>query len=206
MWRTFSTAHGGCFPLHGGPGPGLPAGHHGDAGEEPPPRRPDLTRIVAPDLIGMSPQDARRTARFAEVGLVLEERPVEGGLRNRVFRQTPEPGAQVRPGDVVEAWVGARPGVVVPDMHGTEEQEALASLRSVGLYPSRRVVRRSNSVANGLVIRTRPRAGTVVPTGSRITYVVAAVPRARASAKRDARHSRVRWTPAGGFMSLPEQE
>ena len=177
-------------------------GHHGDAGEE----LLDSGPIAAPDLIGMSPQDARRTAHLAEIDLILEEHPAERGLRGRVFRQDPAPGARVRPGDVIDAWVGARPGVAVPDVEGVEEQDALAALRSAGLYPSRRVVRRSRSVPQGLIIRTRPRAGTAVPIGTRVTYVVASQPRARASDKREARRAHARQVPGESFISLPVTE
>ena len=154
----------------------------------------------------MPSQDARRTARFTELDLFLEEQPADRGLRGRVFRQDPEPGTLVRPGDVIHAWVGGRPGVAVPDVRGADEQEALASLRAAGLFPTRRVVRRSNSVAPGLVIHTRPRAGTEVPVGTRVNYVIATAPRERASAKRAARRSRVQGMPDGAFLSMPDQE
>ena len=120
--------------------------------------------------------------------------------------RTPNRVTLVRPGDVIHAWVGGRPGVAVPDVRGADEQEALASLRAAGLFPTRRVVRRSNSVAPGLVIHTRPRAGTEVPVGTRVNYVIATAPRERASAKRAARRSRVQGMPDGAFLSMPDQE
>ncbi len=206
MWRTFSTAHGGCFPLHGDPGPAFPATHHHGTREESLSTRPTLGSVTVPDLVGMSSQDARRTARLSELGLFLEEKPADSGLRGRVIRQDPEPGTLARPGDVIDAQVGGRPGVAVPDVRGADEQDALVSLRTAGLTPTRRVVRRSSSVAPGLVIRTRPRAGTEVPVGTRVSYVIASAARERASAKRAARRSRVRWIPDGAFLSMPDRE
>jgi len=206
MWRTFSTQYGGCFPLHGDPGTARP-GTHPPGWREDPPGRPSVTGwVLVPELVGTSSQDARRIARLAKLGLLFEDQAVDPGLRGRVLRQKPEPGAQVRPGDVVEVWIGARRGVVVPDVYGADEQDALVSLRSAGLSPARRCIRRSNSVGQGLVIRTRPRAGKEVPVGTRITYVVASAPRVRAPVRRQGKRDRVRRMPEGSFLSMPERE
>lgn len=205
MWRTVPTSGPGHpMPVE----PGL--GHSGDdeddepAGSESPRPRVATVPVPAPDLIGMTPQDARRFARFAEVRLIVEERPTDSGLRGRVFRQDPAPGTDVRPGDEVTAFVGARPLVVVPDVSGVDEQEAIGILHAADLAPSRRVMRRSGAVAVGHVLRTRPRAGTEVPVGARIAVIVAEAPRPkRARSRRDDRRSRDGWLPDGAFLSMP---
>jgi beta-lactam-binding protein with PASTA domain len=108
---------------------------------------------------------------------------------------------------VVTAAIGARPGVVVPDVRGTDELESLAALRAAGLYPSRRVERRSRSVPQGQVIRTRPRAGAEVPAGTRVTYVIATQPRAvRSPAQHGGRRARGRRLPDDALLSLPGGE
>jgi hypothetical protein len=203
MWRTVPPVHGWGETLPADPDPGsagpgeLAAATHRVAGDA-------LGSLVAPDFVGMSPQDARRTARFAEVRLVVEERPTDSGLRGRVFHQEPEPGAELRPGDSVRVSVGTRPLVAVPDVSGRDEQEALALLLDAGLTPGRRAERRSGSVAVGHVIRTRPRADARVPVGTRVAVVVAVAPRPkRAQARREARRGRGRQLPDDAHLSLP---
>jgi hypothetical protein len=202
MWRTVPTVSGPGHPV-----PRSPVAE-GSANETTmaEPARPSSASgpLPAPDLVGMTPQDARRYARFAEVELHVEERPTDSGLRGRVFRQEPIPGTELKPGDVVTAFVGTRPLVPVPDVSGLDEQESLSVLRAAGLTPSRRVVRRSRSVAVGHVIRTRPRAGSEVSVGTRVAYVVAVAPRPkRSESRRDARRGRDRGLPDGAFLSMP---
>lgn len=203
MWRTAPTFSGPGQPVPANPGFGGP----GMAGTRLDPAQPRAGSLPAPDFVGMTPQDARRYARFAEVRLVVEERPTDSGLRGRVFRQEPAPGADVQPGDCVTAFVGARPLVAVPDVSGIDEPEALATLRAAGLTPSRRALRRSSSVPVGHVVRTRPRAGSMVAVGTRIAYVVAVAPRPkRAQARRESRRGRDRWLAEGAFMTMPAGE
>ena len=205
MWRTVPTEPGGCLFLSEEPGSArLPTRR---AAEEPVPK---TTRafgsVEAPDLIGMTTRDARRTARFAEVPLVVEHEPVASGSRGRVFRQQPAPGAPLRPGEVVTASVGIRPDVAVPDVRGWDELDTLATLRASGLEPSRKIERRSRSVPPGQVIRTRPRAGTLVPVGTRIAYAVATTPRPeRVSGERGSRRARALRMSDGSLLTTPRE-
>lgn len=211
MWRTFSTAPGG-FPMPAAAGP---AGN-------PWPARPAVTRspyaappesataalpVAMPDLVGLTPQDARRVARLSGLHLMLHELPVEHDLRGRILAQEPMAGSPLGLGQLVSATIGARPAVAIPDLRGIEEQEALAFLRASGLDPSRRIVRRSNDVEPGAVIRTRPRAGTEVPVGTRVAVMIASALRPeRVSARPDVRRHRARRLPDGTFLSMPTEE
>ena len=211
MWRIFSTAPAGVrMPgiegPAGNPGPWRPVPRPGDREQRP---RPSTTTglVEVPDLVGMTSHDARRIARLAELDVIIEEHPAQAGFRGRVLRQDPEPGASSRPGDVVTVAVGGRPMISIPDLRAADEQDALAMLRSAGLLPSRRVLRRSRDVPPGSVIRTRPRAGSEVPAGTRIAYVIASAERPeRASARREAKRQRAPRMPDGGFLAMPGQE
>ena len=205
MWRTDPTAVSGRAPLPAEAQSALPGATRATDDETPRPR-PGGGAVAVPELIGMASQDARRVARFAELGLVIEELPAGDDLRGHVFRQDPEAGSLVLPGDVVTAFIGARPAVTVPDLRGMDEHDSLALMEELGLSPSRRVLRRSKSVAQGHVLRTRPRAGSEVPIGTRVTYVVAAAPRPRESARHESKRSRVQRMPDGTFASIPDEE
>jgi beta-lactam-binding protein with PASTA domain len=163
--------------------------------------------LSAPDLRGMAARDARRIARMSDLHVLVTTRPTDEALWDRVVAQVPVPGVAMAPGDSVEITVGARPAVVVPDVRGGEEAEMLAVLREAGLRPERRVARRSDSVPEGHIVRTRPRAGTCVPYGTQVAYIVATPrPLHRRQARRHEKRVRVRRLPDGSFLSLPSDE
>jgi serine/threonine-protein kinase len=161
--------------------------------------------LSAPDLRGMAAHDARRIGRMSELYVLVTDRPTEEALWGRVVAQDPAPGVALRPGDPMTITVGARPAVEVPDVRGGEEAEMLAVLRDAGLRPERRVARRSHSVPEGHIVRTRPRAGATVPRGTKVTYVVA-TPRPVHGGRARRHEKRARRLPDGTFLSLPSVE
>jgi len=201
MWRTTPSLSSQRPPLP--EDTSLAPGEQADPAPDMEPA-PAPGSLFVPDLVGMHLHDARQDARLAELELVADERPADRAFRGRIVRQDPQPGVSVRPGDAITVVVGARPGVLVPDVRGLDEQDSQAMLRSAGLFPSRRVERRSGSVPQGQVIRTRPRAGAEVPVGTRITLVVAVPPRPRASTVRRERRSRSRRSAEAALFAYPE--
>lgn len=161
-------------------------------------------RLAAPDLLGMTTHDARQASRSADLQVSITTRTSEEALWGRIVAQDPEPGGVVRPGDDIELTVGARPEVVVPDVRGGVVDEMLDVLREAGLRPQRRVARRSGSLPEGHILRTRPRAGATVPHGTGITYVVATERQPRRNQhRRDSKRARFSRLPDGSFLSLP---
>ena len=211
MWRNLPSSAGGpTMPAEGpfdptapalgrGFGRGLRRAHSGR-------RTVDTGPTVTPDLTGMSASDARRVARLAGLHIAVEERPAPDDRWGHVLGQEPAAGAQATRGDVVSLIVGGRPHVLVPELRGRDEAEAVAALHALGLTPERRATRRSDKVPEGHLLRTRPRPGTEVPVGSRVAYVLAAGPRAKAGG---GRHERQRVRAGrlrdGSFMTLPEE-
>lgn len=167
---------------------------------------PDTGPTVTPDLAGLSASDARRVARLAGLHIAVEERPAPDDRWGRVLGQDPAAGTNSTRGDVVTLIVGGRPHVLVPELRGRDEAEAVAALHTLGLTPERRATRRSDKVPEGHLLRTRPRPGTEVPVGSRVAYVLAAGPRAKSGG---GRHERQRVRAGrlrdGSFMTLPEE-
>jgi hypothetical protein len=211
MWRNLlSSAGGPTLPTEGPFDPAAPA-----LGRDPAVDSAGLTAVdahddtgptVTPDLMGMSASDARRVARLAGLHVAVEERPAPDDRWGHVLGQEPPAGVQATPGDVVSIIVGGRPHVLVPELRGRDEAEAMATLHALGLTPERRATRRSDKVPEGHLLRTRPRPGTEVPVGSRVAYVLAAGPRAKAGGGRHERQ-RVRASRQrdGSFMTLPEE-
>ncbi len=196
MWRHVLPVFGGRPPLS----TELPVHQTLDLAEPQPPLVP------VPDLVGLSGSDARRLARAARLAVTVEERHASRGLWGRVLEQEPAPRTLAAPDGFVIITVGARPRVAVPDIRGRDEDEALSMLREAGLGAARRAARRSDRVPEGCIVRTRPRAGAEVATGSRISYVVAAAPRSadHGGRKRGRRSQRVARLADGSFL-LPEK-
>lgn len=162
--------------------------------------------VPVPDLVGLPSTDARRLARAARLAVTVEDRPSSQGLWGRVLAQDPEPGTLDAPDGIVALTVGARARVPVPDVRGRDEDEALSMLREAGLGAARRATRRSDRVPEGCVVRTRPRAGADVASGSRISYVIAASQPddRRSSRKRGRRSGHVARLADGSFL-FPEK-
>ncbi len=163
--------------------------------------------VTVPDLRGMSTSDARRVSRLVGLRLDLQESPAPDDLWGRILSQDPMPGATADAGAVIAITVGGRPQVVVPELYGRDESEAMATLHAVGLTPERRGTRRSDKVPEGHVLRTRPRSGTEVAVGSRVAYVIAAGARVKAGhGRRERQRVRAGRLSDGSFMSLPEDQ
>ena len=163
--------------------------------------------LGAPDLRGMAEHDARRIGRMSELRVLVTAHTAQPALWDRVVAQDPAPGVSMRPGESLTITIGARPTVEVPDVRGGEEAESLAMLRDAGLRPEHRVARRSDSVQEGHIVRTRPRAGTTVPHGTKVTYIVAtARPLHGRQARRQEKRVRLRRHPDGSSLSLPLDE
>ena len=158
--------------------------------------------VVVPDLVGLPTTDARRVARAARLSVIVEECHATEESWGRVLEQDPASGASGTPQSLVTLTVGTRPRVPVPDVRGRDEDEALSILREAGLGTARRAIRSSDRVPEGCVVRTRPRHGAEVATGSRISYVVAASPReaGRGSRKHGRRAQRAARLADGSFL------
>ena len=144
---------------------------------------------------------------MSELRVLVTAHTAQQALWDRVVGQDPAPGVSMRPGDSLTITVGARPAVEVPDVRGGEEAEMLAVLREAGLRPEHRVARRSDSVQEGHIVRTRPRAGSTVAHGTKVTYIVATTrPAHEKQGRRREKHVRLRRRPDGSFLSLPLDE
>jgi eukaryotic-like serine/threonine-protein kinase len=93
-----------------------------------------------------------------------------------VVSSDPKPGASVKPGTPVDLVISKGPEPVpVPDVEGRKIGGAKDALAKVGLK-SDVTQKFSETVPDGVVISVKPKAGTIVDSGSRVALVVSKGP------------------------------
>ncbi len=165
--------------------PGSPVDYVVSLGIEPTPTpEPTPAPVVIPDLRGSTPDDAVNA--LLDLGLQPGQRTdkfngqVTAGL---VIRTDPAAGTEVQPGSPVDYVVslGIEPTptpeptpapVVIPDLTGVVEADAVNALLDAGLVPGVKTEAFDPAIAAGSVVATDPAAGTEVQPGSPVDYVV----------------------------------
>ncbi len=141
-----------------------------------PPRAPDA--IVAPNLIGL-PLDRAR-AQVDALGLTLAEPTTVQTDRlpeATVLAQDPTAGTPMARGDTIETSVATSRGtIVVPDVAGMTQPNAIVALTTAGLYVAGTTARPDAAAPSGSVIATEPAAGREVAIGTRVTLVLSSGP------------------------------
>jgi beta-lactam-binding protein with PASTA domain len=131
---------------------------------------------VTPDLVGLGLARARWFARLAGFSIAIASQVVEGPP-GRVLAQYPGGGHRSRQGARIQIVLSG-PEVAVPEVRGELEATARACLQSAGLVVGHRDEEPSDGATAGTVMRTSPRAGSLVPSGAIVDYVVASERRA----------------------------
>jgi eukaryotic-like serine/threonine-protein kinase len=136
------------------------------------PERYDVPAVKG--LTASAATDALAGANLA-VGAVTEafDNKAEVGT---IVSSAPKAGASVKPGTPVDLVVSKGPEPVpVPDIAGRKLAAAKDALGKVGLK-SDVTQRFSDQVRDGVVISVKPKAGTIVDSGSRVDVVVSKGP------------------------------
>ena len=130
-----------------------------------------------PPLIGQTLENARSLLSDAslEVG-TIEERSDADFAQGTVIEQSPAAGVEVGAGTPVNLVVSSGPElVIVPEVEGLPERDAIAALQDLGLrFTTDEEF--SSTIAKGLVIRSEPAAGTEVLSGDTVLLVVSLGP------------------------------
>ncbi len=132
--------------------------------------------VAAPQLVGLTQQEA--AARAAEAGVVVEfeKRDVDDPA-GRVISQSPAAGAFLSDGGTVRLVVSrGPPPVAIPDVAGQPEQQATQVLAGAGFAVDPKHDYDEN-IAAGIAIRTDPAANEKQAPESTITLVVSDGPR-----------------------------
>jgi serine/threonine-protein kinase len=122
--------------------------------------------------------DAARNA-IEEAGLVvgeIEERPDANFDEGIVISSSPGAGVEIGPALPVDLVVSSGPEtVIVPELVNMPERDAILELTSLDLVPTVEE-EFDNDVADGVVIRQDPPAGTEAIVGDRVLIVVSLGP------------------------------
>jgi serine/threonine-protein kinase len=121
-------------------------------------------------VVGRS-QDAALAA-LTQAGLTATVRGVNANAeRGTVVEQSPAAGESMARGGTVAISVGSGQ-VVVPNVEGQREADAIRRLTDAGLRIDSVRQRDNDDVPRGMVIQTDPEKGRVVPRGSQVDLVV----------------------------------
>jgi serine/threonine-protein kinase len=127
--------------------------------------------VAVPDVVGKSKTDAAASLEAAGF-LVKAVNSASKAKKGAVTAQSPKAGSQAPPGTKVTITVSTGVAMVrVPNIHGKMNPDPL--LRSLGLVPHGIAIHgpiEPDAAGIGEAYRQSPRAGTLVPKGTKVTY------------------------------------
>ena len=143
---------------------------------------PAPTPFKAPTFTGKTLVQAQALAHTGGLELKIQYDRTTSQPDGTVLSQAPPAGSSVLPGDQVFLIV-AKPGpnVLVPDLQGVAEADAVNLLLDSDLQPGTRTQASDAEVAAGAVISSDTVAGNLVARGSSVDYVVSSGPEPTAS-------------------------
>ncbi len=134
-------------------------------------------QVQVPDLVGLSPNEARRLVE--EAGLqfaVVGERHDSSIPALDIITQMPPAGQMVGQGETIGVVISQGPNFVsVPAVEGLPITTAEPGLKEMGLDISQKGV--WNKEAEGIILSQDPPAGSIVSEGSVVTLIVSSGPR-----------------------------
>jgi serine/threonine-protein kinase len=132
--------------------------------------------VDVPDVVGRDETAARDVLDAARFQVATNRVTNNDVPVDRVIAQDPKGGAKAPKGSTVTLTVSSgREQVPVPNVVGRDQSAAANILGQSGFDTSTQTTS-SESVANGLVIRTEPTAGTPLAKGSTVTMIVSTGP------------------------------
>ncbi len=134
----------------------------------------DGTRAMVPTVVGMTKVTAENVATTLRLVPLSVEQYSETVPKGEVASQSPEPGAEVRPGStlVIVVSKGVAPTKTkIPDVVGKTESDAKTALTNAG-FPNEVFKVYHSSVAKGKVITQLPEGGTSAVAGTKVQIVV----------------------------------
>ena len=142
-------------------------------------------QVQAPDLVGLSQEEARRLVE--EAGLqfaVVGERHDPSIPALNIITQMPLAGQMVGQGEIIGVVISQGPNFVsVPAVEGLPITAAEPGLREMGLDIYQKAV--WNKEAAGVILSQDPPAGSIVSEGSVVTLIVSSGPRLMLNANLD---------------------
>jgi beta-lactam-binding protein with PASTA domain len=128
--------------------------------------------VRVPKLVGLAAADAVRQLQAKGLSARLNQTPAQGAAPGTVVQQAPQPGKRAKKGTpVVLSVAKGAPAVVVPDLTGRSQQDAVSDLEGRGL--NARVVLVASSQAPGTVTAQSPPPQTKLQQGATVRINVA---------------------------------
>jgi beta-lactam-binding protein with PASTA domain len=134
--------------------------------------------LLVPDLTNLSVPVAE--ALLTSIGLVLgivSEQPDAIIIKGNIDAQGTAAGTPASPGDAVNVTISSGlPSLLVPDLFGLTQSDAVTLLQSLGLVVGAIGTAPSTFLPPGEVETQNPSAGTPVAAGSIVSFVLAIAP------------------------------
>ncbi len=134
-----------------------------------------VKQVKVPAVVGMTLNAARQQLSAVGLDLSSSEEPSDRPA-GEVLTQSPDAGSRVDPASSVTLTVSSGPedqSVSVPNVVGSTQSEAMATLRAAGLVPSVREESTSIQPQDGRVIDQSPPGNSSAEPGSTVVITVA---------------------------------
>ncbi len=132
-----------------------------------------VQKVVVPDVIGLSQEDATAALEAVELVVGDVETKYSEEPSGTVVSQFPEPQIELEVGAAVDLSISAgQETFAIPDFSGMTETDAIAAVRQAGFEIDTIQREYNKEVADGSVIRQTPEPATQVVAGTRVTLVV----------------------------------
>jgi serine/threonine-protein kinase len=130
-------------------------------------------KVVVPDVVGESSDEAERMLREAELESAVTEREDQSAEPGTVLEQDPVAGTRLAKGRTVELVVAKAPAdVPVPGVIDATEEDATRTLEDAGFEVRVEEAAAETPEDDGLVLEQDPRPETPRPRGAAVTITV----------------------------------
>jgi beta-lactam-binding protein with PASTA domain len=150
--------------------------------------------IKMPNVLGRHLDDAKAALQKAGLaGPEVKDRKTNEKSPGIVLKQTPEPGAEVEPGQRVLLEVAVKSGISVPNVVGEQSDKARAIMAEKGLEVLM-IEKQTDEKPPGTVVDQNPKQGKEAEKGQRVELVIASEPTmAKEQRRRTARNLANEW-------------
>jgi hypothetical protein len=150
--------------------------------------------IKMPNVVGRHLDDAKAALQKAGLaGPEVKDRKTNEKSPGIVLNQTPEPGAEVEPGQRVLLEVAVKSGISVPNVVGEQSDKARAIMAEKGLEVLM-IEKQTDEKPPGTVVDQNPKQGKEAEKGQRVELVIASEPTmAKEQRRRTARNLANEW-------------
>lgn len=127
-------------------------------------------------LVELDQTAAKRLLDMKKMVVSIVEENNETVEKGKVIRFEPQ---SAKEGETVTLYVSSGPAVtmtIVPNITGQNEEIAIGMLVDAGLVPGQATTEHSDQVVQGVVIRQVETAGSQLPSGGSVSYVVSTGP------------------------------